>query len=201
MKATRSVPLLVVLLCLASAVQAQRIPRLPLSLELRAGGGLPTGDFGSADVPPSAETGAGFGAGAVFHLTPVLGLYGQYNQTGFGCGDCGTFGVDDTATDLGVGVGAQASFARGFGGVLPWVRAGIIRHQLRFTGGGSSATSDPGIGFAAGAGIAWSPVPRVTITPGASFRGYSADFPLGTLPDRSVDVSYVAADLGFAYRF
>ncbi len=201
MKAFRSVPLVVVLLCLISTAEAQRIPRLPLSLEVRAGAGVPIGDFASADTPPAAEPGIGFGAGAIFHASRTLGLYGGYSQTGFGCGDCGIFNIDDTVTDRGFGLGAQASFARGPAGLLPWLRAGVIRHQLRFTGGGSSVTSDPAFGFAAGAGVAWSPAPRLTVTPGVHFRGYSADFPLGTLPERSADVSYLGVDVGLAYRF
>lgn len=179
------------------AICAQ-LPSLPLSLEVRGGIGIPVGDFADGNV--SAESGFAWGAGAVFHATSAVGVYGEYSRASFGCGECGIFTLQDEAVDDGFDFGVQLSPGVAFSGLRPRLRAGLVAHQLRFSSAAGDASSDTGVGFAVGAGLGFSPLPSLTVIPAVHFRTYSADFPLGELEDRSVDVSHVTVDVGVAYR-
>ena len=183
--------------------EAQRLPSLPLSLEVRGGLAVPVGDFADGNV--KAENGPTFGAGAVFHATRAIGIFAGYSRTAFGCGECALFDVEDEVVDEGFDAGVQIEPETRFAGVRPWIRGGAVAHELSFSGAnGGSVSSETAIGFGVGAGVSLSPVPSLPslrVSPGLHFRAYSADFPLGELEDRSVDVSHVTVDVGLAYRF
>lgn len=182
------------------------MPDLPLSVELRAGAGIPTGDF--AGGMAGAEPGLGFGIGAIVRATSTIGVYGGYGWNQFGCGTCGIleqtddFELDEDVTDTGFDFGAQANFVLGEL-LVPWLRGGIIYHKLEFSGDDSSFDSEAAIGFEIGAGASYVVVPSLTFTPGIRYRTYTAEFDFADteFPNRSVNVSYIALDVGLAYRF
>lgn len=178
---------------------AQRVMGIPLAVEVRAGAGIPTGDF--ADGRVQAESGVSFGGNVLVGVTPVLGLFAGYSQTRFGCGDCELFQLDRDVRDDGFDVGAQATLRPALVGLEPWLRAGAVFHQLTFSGNGGDASSDRGTGFSVGGGVAYRTTVGFSLTPGVHYRSYTADFPLGDLPGRSVDVAHVIVDLGISYRF
>lgn len=183
----------------AASLSAQRIPALPLSIEVSAGAGIPTGEF--ADEKVRAETGFGFGVGALVHAMPNFGIYGGYSQTQFGCGDCPIFEIDEDVTDSGFDFGVQATSQPLAAGIALWLRAVALFHELTFSGNGGNLSSDRAIGWGIGGGVDYEPIPSVAVSPGVHFRMFEAEFPLGDLPDRSTDVSHITFDLGVSYRF
>jgi hypothetical protein len=175
------------------------LPRLPLSLEVRAGAGIPTGDFADRRPGVEAETGLAFAAGAVLHLSSAVGIYGQYNRTAFGCDNCAGAGLDDELVDAGGGFGIHAALP--LAAFRPWIRAGGVYHELRFSGSEGELFSDPALGFQVGGGVSLPLIGGLRVLPGVHFRSYSAELDLGGLPSETVDVNQVVADLGLSYRF
>jgi hypothetical protein len=193
----------IALILLASAAQtagAQRLPDLPISVEVRAGAGIPMGEFAEDEPGVGAEAGPAFSAGALFHLSNALSVYGAYSRTHFVCGACDAAGLDEQLVDAGAEFGVQVTPVR-LAGVSPWVRAGGVYRQLTFSGEGGELTSDPGIGFEAGGGLSVGVTRSISIAPGVRFRTYAARLDLGELPGRTIDVSQVMADVGIAFRF
>lgn len=185
----------------ASAAHTQVVPGLPLSVEVRAGGAVPTGDFADKEPGVGAEAGPRVEAAAAVHLLPALAVYAGFSRSWFQCSECGARGLDDTVVDSGFELGVEGAVPlRGLGGV-PWIRIGGVLNELAFSGFGSTLESDPGLGFRVGAGMSFSLVRFVRLTPGISYTAYSAELDLGGLPDRTVDVRHVAADLGLRYTF
>lgn len=195
------VPITLILLASAAhAAAAQRLPSLPISVEVRVGAGIPLGEFAEDEPGVGAEAGPDFSAGALFHLSDALSIYGAYSRTHFVCGACDATGLDDQLVDAGAEFGVQAMPVR-LAGVAPWVRAGGVYRQLTFSGEGDRLASDPGFGFEAGGGLAVAVTRSISIAPGVRFRTYAARLDLGELPSRTVDVSQVLADVGIAFRF
>lgn len=193
----------ITLILLASAAQAaaaQRLPDLPISVEVRVGAGIPVGEFAEDEPGVGAEAGPAFGAGALFHLSDALSVYGAYSRTHFVCGACDATGLDEQLVDAGAEFGVHAMPVR-LGSVSPWLRAGGVYRQLTFSGEGGELSSDPGLGFEAGGGLSVAVTRSISIAPGVRFRTYAARLDLGDLPSRTVDVSQVLADVGIAFRF
>jgi hypothetical protein len=195
------VPITLILLATAARTAgAQRLPDLPISVEVRVGAGIPTGEFAEDEPGVGAEAGPAFSAGALFHVSNALSVYGAYSRTHFVCGACDAAGLDEQLVDAGAEFGVQVVPVR-LAGVSPWVRAGGVYRQLTFSGEGDQLASDPGIGFEAGGGLSVAVTRSVSIAPGVRFRTYAARLDLGELPSRTVDVSQVLADVGIAFRF
>ncbi|CAN5497287.1 hypothetical protein BH24GEM3_BH24GEM3_18620 [soil metagenome] len=170
----------------------------PLSLEIRGGIAVPMGDFADG-----AQTGVGFGGTASFQILPVFDVYAGYSWTRFGIDDDGDLdGADVDLTDSGFAVGGRLYLAP-IGNIAPWVQGGVLLHQLEISGseGGVSAsvTSDRGVGFEAGGGVAIPVGTNISFMPGVRYRQYPAQF--GDDDDDAGDVQYIALDLGVRLRF
>lgn len=190
-------------LCAAPrAAQAQLLPDIPLSVEVRGGVGVPVGDF-AGEEGIEAGTGFGFGVGAMVGVTPMFSAYGAYQWTRFGCGECeGIENLDDEVTDSGFELGGQADLPFRPAGLAPWVRAGVLLHELEFSGDEGDVSSDRSLGFALGGGITYPLGPTLSVTPGIHYRNYSAEFDLGNLDlNGETDVSHLTLDVGLVYRF
>ena len=184
---------------LPAGATAQILPRLPLVVEVRAGVGVPTGALVEGERSLEAEPGPALSAGAALRLGRALSLYAEYNRTTLGCEQCGAAGLDDQLTDAGGGLGVRLDL-----GTLPlgpWLRAGGVYHELRFSSERGSLYSEPGFGVQAGAGASFPLVGGLRASPGVYFRAYSADLDLGGLPGRTVEVNQLILDLALAYRF
>lgn len=162
------------------------------SVEAQVGGVIPTGDF--ADF---ATAGFGFGVNAAYRVFPMVDVYAGYSWQRFGADDDEEFGAVDVDID-------DSGFA--FGGRLhvpavpslnPWIRAGVILHQLKLSGteGGVSAsfTSDREAGFEVGAGIGFPVAPKISLSPAVIFRSYKPSFD-GETSDESL--TYVGLYIG-----
>jgi hypothetical protein len=179
---------------------AQSLLPLPLSLEIRGGVGIPTGELTESDPGVGAESGPMVGAALAVHLTPRLALVGGYSRTGFDCPRCAQQGLEGAVVDQGGDFALQLT-PGAIGRLAPWIRAGGLFHQLTFTGTGGELSSDPAPGFQVGAGLGLSLAGVLQLTPGVHYRSYPAELDLGGLGDESVRVSHVLLDVGLSYRF
>ena len=171
----------------ALAVSGTASAQSPLSVEVRGGAAIPTGDF--AD---NAKTNVGYGATVGLRVAPMISVYGGYSRAEFGL----TQTASD-ATDAGFEVGARVGIPGLGTGISPWVKAGALFHELELEQraiGTARGDSEPG--FEVGAGLAFPLGPQVTVTPGVAFRRYNTEF----FGQGTTQVSYVNADLGLHIR-
>ncbi len=172
----------------------------PLSLEVRGGVAVPMGNFADG-----ASTGFGFGGTASFQILPVFDVYAGYSWTRFGIEDDEEFGgADVDLTDSGFAVGGRLYLAP-IGNIAPWVQGGVLLHQLETDVSGSglslSFTSDRGVGFEAGGGVAIPLGTNISFMPGVRYRQYPAEYTDPEEQPFNIDVQYVALDLGVRLRF
>jgi hypothetical protein len=188
------------LLCALSAAPAPRASAqspggVSLALELTPTVAVPAGQFSS--TTPGAGAGVGVGGGALLGLGSRVGLYGAYQYLRFGCSRCAGAGLDGVA-DLGWEAGAQLAAPLTVGGLRPWLRGGLLAHQLRFSGTGASEASQRAIGFSVGVGSTI-PLGPTALLPAVRFRAYPAEFEFASLPRRATEVMYLSVDLGLAF--
>ena len=198
---SRCLLLTATLLIVRSVPAAAQLPMgLWVSAQVHPTLASPRGDFAGAGV--GAGDGAGFAAGGAVGRGPV-GIYAEYQRILFDCAQCGEADLDDAVSDMGWEGGL---LLRGPGlplSVRPWVRGGLLQHQLLFAGVGARSASDPSIGMAFGAGIDLPVYRFVQIAPSITYQSYDAsfDFRDEALPSRSTDVSYLIYRVGLALRF
>jgi opacity protein-like surface antigen len=187
---------------LPAAAQAQVAN--PFSLEVRGGAGVPTGEFGK-----ELETGWSAAVNGSFRFTPSLGVYAGYSYTDFGMDVSGFFdefdvpvsGVDLSMVSSGFDAGVIA-YIPGVSMVEPWVRGGVILHQMQFKasaeGMSASEKGDFALGFEVGGGVAVPITPRISITPGVTYRSYKPKFEGESSNEAMTDLGL---DVGIRIRF
>ncbi len=196
-------PALVLSAAVLATTTASAQSTLPITVEVRAGAAIPTGDFGDG-----TSTGWGVGATVRYAVSPMVELYGGYDHFDFGTDEeLDDTGVDFALQDDGVRAGGRFNFST-LGSVSPWVEGGLLFNRSRIEVGVGSVSfnvdSDWTLGFEAGAGFGVALSPRVTLTPGVRYRIHEAEFEVeddegGTVTE-TVDVTYVAIDLGVNIR-
>jgi hypothetical protein len=138
---------------LMPALGAAQVPGV-VGLEARAGGAVgsyaPT-SAGLQMVPkPAWSASLSWGPGQ------VIGAYAAYASVRFGCDDgfCRGYDVSFLSRGVSLGLRAEAPLAG-----EPWVRAGVLLHQLDQRWGGTSqpgsARADADAGFEAAVGMSW----------------------------------------------
>jgi hypothetical protein len=209
MKRILSVPL--VLACLApvaSRAGAQMLPGVSIAVEARPLLGMPVGDFGGAENGVGATAGYGGAVGARVGLGP-LSVYGDYQAVRFGCDECVVAGLDDRALDTGWEAGVQLGVPfLPLVPVKPWVRGGLILHQLGFSGEGGTLASDQSTGFAVSAGADLPFGLGLRLSPTVGYSSYTADVHLeqfqqgsGVGATKSTPVTYVTLGVDLVYHF
>lgn len=186
----------------AESADAQLLAGITISAEVRPALGSATGAFAGSDEGVGAGGGAGVSAGGSLGAGPV-GVYGEYQLMSFSCADCEATGLDDRVEDRGWEAGAELRVPLAPMGLRPWVRGGVLGHQLRISGVGSSIVSEPTLGWGAGAGVVI-PLPAFfEASPAVRYRSYTAEYRFEQieLPSRDTPVAYVTFELGFAARF
>jgi len=184
----------------APAPLAAQLPGA-LSVEARLGGAFATGDFAASGRAFEAGSGYAASVNGRLGLFPGLEFYVGYERAQMPCDACAATQLDDTLVDDGIGAGAILELPLDLPGLSPWVRAGLVRRQLRISGFGETMASKPGIGFDLGAGITLPLSGPIKLTPGVRYLNYPAEFDFQLLPDRSIDVSHFGVDVGLAYQF
>ncbi|HEX2094792.1 MAG TPA: outer membrane beta-barrel protein [Longimicrobiaceae bacterium] len=158
--------------------------QLPFTVEARAGVAVPTGEFGDA-----AENGLGYGASLSYLAAPRASVYAGYSQAEFNADDS-----DAEAMDSGWEFGARIAFPGV--GFSPFIRGGVLVHEYEVESGAVEVEGDSELGFEVGAGAAFPLGPRVSVTPGVSYRRYSTEFPIVG----EQEISYLNLDVGLRIR-
>lgn len=214
MRRCRSVCVALLLLGAAALpARAQLGVDLPVTIEARLAGAVPTGDFATPETGIGAEVGFGVKVGGRVQLTSLLSAYGFYEYARFGCAECAAVGLESNVVDAGFELGVRGELPFRVRGYAPWASAGVlIGHQLQLSGAEGSAVSEPAIGFSVGAGIQIPLQGSFVLTPGLHYRRYTARFEFATLPLTGIlvstepflqelEVSSILVDIGLAYQF
>ncbi len=172
---------------------------LPVSVEGRIGYAFPLGDFASADGP-GAEGGLSFALGGRVDASPIVAIIGSYSRTGFRCAECAARQLDDRMILQGAELGVRMSARRAFSGAIPWAQGGLLYQTLAFASPGDRMTSAGALGFSASAGVALSVGTNVEFIPAVRYLVVPTSFDFSFAPDRSIDVTGVALDIGVALR-
>lgn len=155
----------------AGSIEAQQ---LPLSIEVRGGAAVPTGDWNEADF---AETALGFGAAVSFRPIPLVGVYAGWDRFSFGVdeSDAGEVGeeIDASVIDSAFRLGAEVGIPLVGAPVSPFVSAGLVYGKTEFEiagdGGALGIKTDSSIGFEAAVGLGFNAGP-VTLRPSVGYR-------------------------------
>lgn len=141
------------------------------SLELRGSLNNPVGDFG--DEGGLEATGeASLAADLMFNLNDNLTLYGGYGREMYGCESCG----DDEGLHSQGFEGGVKLLANRDEGILPWLRAGFVAHDLTADFGPAEVTSDTGLGFQAAAGVDIPLGEVLSFAPAVRYQTFDAEF-------------------------
>ena len=180
----------------ASPVLAQQ----PWAVEVRGGVAFPTADLGEDEL----DTGLGFEGTIRYDFMPHLAAYAGWDWMHFGADDAGgVTDVDVESTGYALGLRFEHPFSGETGyGLAYWARAGVLIDHIEIEDqdGNLIADTGHGLGWEVGAGVAIGVGDRGSFTPGVRFRSLSRDleFDGGEVP---VDLRYMTAELGFAWRF
>lgn len=172
----------------------------PWAVELRGGVAVPTADLGEDEL----DTGLGFEGTIRYNLMPHLAAYAGWDWMHFGADEIvGSGDVDVEATGYALGLRFEHPFSGEAGpGPSYWARAGVLVDHIEIENqeGDLIADSDHGLGWEVGAGVAIGVGEKGSLTPGVRYRSLSRDLEVdgGEVP---VDLRYVTAELGFAWRF
>lgn len=187
-----------------AAAPAALSAQLPggLSVDIRGGVGVPTGDLGD-DEESGAETGFGFGATAEFNVLPAVAIYGGWSRFAFPIESELLPETDADYVDSGFNGGVKLmlpSFM--ISGLSPWIQGGAVYHNLELDAESDLADTESEVventlGYEVGGGLSFPLGQVISVTPGVRYISYSSD-PDG---DSEVSVSYVAADIGLSIRF
>ena len=179
----------------ASGAPAQSI--LPFSAEIRGGLGITNGEFRESDPDIStAPGGVGVGATVAFGFLPGVAVYGGYDRYVF---NATVLGIDAEYVDQGFVAGAR--IAPPIGALLgfnPWVRGGILFHDIELTE--VDEKSDRSTGFEIGGGIDIPLGMVLSFTPGVIFRSYSPSFDGGDTGTADGSVQYFDLSVGLRAR-
>lgn len=145
---------------------------LPVSVELRGGAGIPTGDWNEDDI---AETAIGFGAAVKFAATPMVGIYGGWDRFTFGTKE-GSFNSDVKLKDSVFRVGADINVPAAALPVAPFVTAGIVYGKTEAEAGSNNWETDSSIGFEGSVGVQFAAGP-VAVRPAVGYRSRSVEYP------------------------
>lgn len=169
----------------ADPLAAQLTGIIPLTIEARGGIVLPAGDFGdAADGGPAAEV------SATWHALPLIGIYGAYQWHRFAWGD-----AESDATGRGFAAGVHVAIPTPLIPIDPWIRAGIVAHDLD----AETLTDETKAGWEVGAGLGFPVARGLTLTPGLTWTRYQHGS--GAADGELLRVRYVRADVGLRLRF
>jgi hypothetical protein len=161
------------------AVPSPTVAQVPgvVGLEVRAGAAV--GSYAPTRAGLQMAPAPAWGVWVSWGPSRAIGAYASYASVGFGCeeGFCRGYDVSFASRGVGLGVRAEAPLPG-----APWVRAGLLLHELEQSWGGTSppgsATADTGAGFETAVGLNWRVGPRLELGPSLH---------LGFLPTRGED--------------
>jgi hypothetical protein len=180
-------------IALPSAAQSQH----RLRFELRWGAAVATSKLADA----SLGTGFGFEGIVGYRIQPHLSVYAGWDWHGF-TADASFAGADNDFEETGYAFGIQFQHPLGSDDLALQLRAGgTLNHiEIENTAGDMVADSKHGLGWEAGAGVAWHLGNRWQLAPGVRFRSLSRDFRIGAITT-AAKLEYLLLDVGFSRAF
>jgi hypothetical protein len=182
-----------VLLLSASSLMAQN----RWGLELRGGAAIPAQELGDADL----GLGIGFEAMLAYHFMPHLGVYGGWGWTHFNA-DESFVGTDTDFEETGYTFGLQFIHPIADLPVNYMIRAGGVYNHIEAENdeGDITADSGHGLGWQAEVGVDVPLNDYWSLRPSVRYRALSRELEV-ELVTTEVDLTYVAASVGFARSF
>jgi hypothetical protein len=180
-----------VTLATPAAGQLAGLAGTPLSVEARLFGAVPLGEFGEDD---DLNTGLGFAVEAAYNFLPVLAVYAGFSRVSFGVEGEDDVDLVDSGFDLGLRYTLPA-----VANLSPFLRGGLVYHRLEIDGDGGNFSTDRGLGFDIGGGIAIPLSPRLSLNPLVNYVRYSPE--VEEDEDDGFDVSYLGLGVSLAFRF
>lgn len=165
---------------------AQLAGILPLSVEARGGIALPAEAFEGVDGGVAGEV------SATWNALPLIGIYGAYQRNRFAWDGSGTPGH---ATDSGFAAGVRLAIPTPLIPIDPWIRAGVVAHQLE----GEGLDEEGRRGWEVGAGLGFPLARGVSLTPGVLWTRYQHGS--GAADGELLRVRHLRADVGLRLRF
>lgn len=175
---------------LAGAAAFAPAAHAQLSIEARAGVAQPRDAF-TADVP--VDGGLATEVSVTVGALPFVSLYGAWQKVEFERD--GSEG--SVITDEGWSGGLRVSVPTPFIPIDPWLRAGLLTHELE--AGGLTGGGDRGLGVEVGGGLRFRLGRGVSVTPGVSWTRYGFDD--DAVADGKVNVEYLRVDVGARFGF
>lgn len=177
---------------LAGNAHAQVPNVTPLSIEVRGGAAFPQGD-----LKDGLDTGYNLGANVTYNFVPALGVYAGYSLSKFSMD-----GVDEVKfNDRGFDAGLRLSVPTPMIPIDPFVKAGLIYHQIELDGDGGNLSLDSKFGFEVGAGLGFNILPKVQLTPAVTYSQFKADFDdEEEFGSGDVDIKNMRVDIGVRVR-
>lgn len=169
-----------------SPLAAQLTGILPLSVEARGGIALPAEEFEGVDGGVAGEV------SATWHALPFIGVYGAYQRNRFAWDGSGTPGH---ATDSGFAAGVRLAIPTPLIPIDPWIRAGVVAHQLEAEG----LDEEGRRGWEVGAGLGFPLARGVSLTPGVLWTRYQHGG--GVADGELLRLRHLRADVGLRLRF
>ena len=170
-------------LACAAAPHPAAAQLLPLALEARGGIALPMEEFGGAQGGASAEL------SATWHALPFIGVYGAYQWNRFAWD-----GTGGHATDSGIAAGVRVNIPTPLIPIDPWIRAGVVAHQLR----AETLDEESRRGYEVGGGLAFPLARGATLTPAVTWTRYRHGS--GAADGELLQVHHLRADVGVRLR-
>jgi hypothetical protein len=166
---------------LADAADAQGL----ISIEARGGLALPRDAF-TNDL--QADGGHATELSVTWGVLPFVGVYGAYQRAEFDVEDS----EESVISDRGWAGGVRVSIPTPLIPIDPWIRAGVVMHELE--AGGLEDGGDRGFGIEAGAGLRLPLRRGLSLTPGVLWTRYGIDD--DSVTDGEANVQYLRVDVG-----
>lgn len=158
--------------------------RTPFAVEARGGIALPACDFGRA-----AEGGVGGEVSVGWQALPLVGFYAAYQSARYDWSDTGA-----AATERGFAAGVRIAVPMPFIPIDPWIRAGIVDHELD----AGTLHEEARRGWEAGAGLGFPVARGISLTPGVIWTQYRHGS--GNADGELLRVRHLRVDVGLRLR-
>lgn len=177
-------------LALAGAAAFAPAAGAQLAIEARAGIVQPRDAF-TNDVP--ADGGYSTEVSLTVGALPFVSLYGAWQKAEFDREGSEGSVITDEGWAGGVRVGVPTPFIP----IDPWIRAGLVTHELE--AGGLEDGGDRAAGVEVAGGLRFRLGTRFSLTPGVSWTRYGFDD--DNVTDGRVNVEYLRVDVGARFGF
>lgn len=178
---------------LAGAAAFAPASHAQLAIEARGGIAQPRDAF-TGDVP--ADGGYSTELSVTVGVLPFVGVYGSWQRVQFDR-EGSESSEGSVITDQGWSGGVRLSVPTPVIPIDPWIRAGVLRHELE--SGGLTRGGDTGMGVEVGGGLRFRLGRAVSLTPGVSWTRYAFDD--DAVADGKVNVEYLRVDVGARFGF